>query len=71
MKELVQVSYDISGDRTLKREVKALDKAGEEIKCTNLTLLSLCTDNAKVDEFKDSIKVMDAIFWLLSAGQIV
>ncbi len=71
VKELVQVSYDISGDRTLKREVKALEKAGEKLKCTNLTLLSLYTDNAKVDELKDHIKVMDAISWLLSADQLV
>ncbi len=66
VKELIQVSYDLSSDKTLKREVKALEKAGERLKCTNLTLIGLYTDNARLGELKGAIKVLDAISWLLS-----
>lgn len=38
--ELVQVSYDISSEKTLKRETTALVKAGISLKCDKLTLVT-------------------------------
>lgn len=38
--ELVQVCYDISDPKTKEREIKALLKAGKELKCKKLTLIT-------------------------------
>ena len=40
IKSLVQVSFDISKPKTLKREIRALINASEELKCSNLFLVT-------------------------------
>ncbi len=40
IKELVQVCYDIKNSETKKREIRALLKAGKELKCKNLTIIT-------------------------------
>jgi hypothetical protein len=39
--ELIQISVDISAQKTFNREVKALFRAAEELSCSNLTLVIL------------------------------
>lgn len=38
--ELIQVSYDISNEKTLKREISALTEAADALHCENLTLVA-------------------------------
>ncbi len=40
VEELIQVSYDIEDPDTRKRELKALEKAGEELNCKNKTVIT-------------------------------
>lgn len=40
VEQLIQVSYDISNERTLKRELSALVECAGELKCDNLMLLT-------------------------------
>ncbi|MCA1916733.1 ATP-binding protein [Methanospirillum hungatei] len=40
IKSLIQVSFDISQPKTLKREIRALIKASKELKCDNLILVT-------------------------------
>ncbi len=53
--ELIQVSVDISARKTFNREVNALIRASEELRCHNLTLITLnedgiySTDNQKIN----------------------
>lgn len=62
---LIQVSYDISATNTLKREVKALKKAGEKLKCNNLLLLSLYVDSKNSLSTENGIVIKDVISWLI------
>ncbi|MCD6369875.1 MAG: ATP-binding protein [Thermoplasmata archaeon] len=40
VEELIQVSYDVEDPETGKRELRALDKAGEELRCKNKTVIT-------------------------------
>jgi hypothetical protein len=40
IKELIQVCYDLSDPKVKKRELRALKKAGEELNCSKMTILS-------------------------------
>jgi len=60
VKELIQVSVDISAEKTLKRELSALRKGAAELKCSNLTLIALNGIRQA-----DGIRVVSAIDWLL------
>ena len=40
VQELIQVSYDISTEKTRNREIRGLKNAAKKIKCNNLTLLT-------------------------------
>ena len=40
VEQLIQVSYDISNERTLKRELSALVECAEELHCDNLLLVT-------------------------------
>lgn len=53
--QAVQVSYDISSDRTRKRELKGLIVASEVTKCKNLLLI---TDHSNEDVYTDGINIM-------------
>ncbi|MDA1021599.1 MAG: ATP-binding protein [Cyanobacteria bacterium] len=64
IKELIQVSYDISDPDTYKRETKALLVAGEELKCKNLTLINMDRSDCS-DKLIKLIKLED---WLLGSG---
>ena len=64
-KELMQVSYDVSDIRTRERETKILVKAGKELKCKNLLVI---TEDYEAQEKRSSkrIKFIPLWKWLLT-----
>ena len=62
--ELVQVSYDISSEKTLNRETSALVKAGASLKCDKLTLVT-AYEERELDIEGHNINVSPAYKWLL------
>ncbi len=64
--ELIQVSFDISNPKTLRRELMALADASRKLHCDNLTLVAMSqTRTEKLDGVK--INVISAHEWLLTA----
>ncbi|MGI6222345.1 MAG: ATP-binding protein [Prevotella sp.] len=64
VQEIYQVSYDISNEKTLKRELRGLLAASSATNCDNLYLI---TDNAQTTIEKDgkNIEVIPAYEWLV------
>ena len=60
---LIQVSYDISKNRTRERELDALVKASEELKCDNLLLITWEQDDILSYKNK-TIKVLSTQKWV-------
>ena len=66
--ELIQVSAFIDKEKTFKRECAALIKGAKELKCDNLTLITM--GNSKQHEVDDVlIKEVNIIEWLLDSNQ--
>lgn len=65
--QAIQVSYDISTDKTRKREIKGLDLAARQTGCSNLLLL---TDNesSTIEDSGHTIKVQPVYDWCLELG---
>lgn len=63
--ELIQVSTDISSPKTFNREVNALLRAGTELRCNNLTLITL-TEEKTYTLGKQTINIISAVKWLLT-----
>lgn len=65
--QAIQVSYDISADKTRKREIKGLDLAARQTGCSNLLLL---TDNESntIEYSGHKIKVQPVYEWCLELG---
>jgi predicted AAA+ superfamily ATPase len=61
---LIQVSYEISGSKTYKREVSALVEASKELNCDNLTILTWDTEQI-AEESKNKVNVIPVWKWLL------
>ena len=59
---LIQVSYDISKTKTRERELDALVKASEELKCEDLTLITWDED-ASVEYKGNSIQIVSISKW--------
>ena len=55
-KALYQVCFDLNDEDTQKREIRSLIKAGEQLSCNNLNLLTL--DYPKQLEIPESIKIV-------------
>lgn len=67
--ELIQVSYDISDYDTSKRELSAIIKAGEELKCNRLTVITW--DNQGVETLKNKqVSFLPLWRWLLNGNVI-
>lgn len=64
VKQLIQVCADISADRTLNREISALQKGASDLKCRNLILITL-HDTRTVEKGNLTIHVVSVIDWLL------
>lgn len=64
--ELIQVSYDISIEKTLKREIRGLVNASKKLDCDKLTLITFYEIR---DEFVDgfNINVVSATEWLTAS----
>ena len=61
---LIQVSYDISKTKTRERELNALVKASEELKCDNLLLITW--DQEDSIEYKGrSISIVSMEKWFI------
>lgn len=67
VKEIYQVSYDISKEKTFNREIRGLMEASEETKCNNLFLI---TDFHHEDILKNgkTIHIIPAHEWLLETA---
>ena len=63
--ELVQVSYDISSEKTLNRETSALVKAGISLNCNKMTLVT-AYEEREIDARGLTINVCPAYKWLLN-----
>jgi len=66
IKQLIQVCYDISNPDTKEREIKALLKASEELKCNNLLIISHDKEGEEKTKGK-KIKYVPLWKWLLTA----
>ncbi|MDR1652629.1 MAG: ATP-binding protein [Prevotellaceae bacterium] len=63
--ELIQVCYDISAAKTLKREISALIEASDELSCQNLTLLTYDREQ-NIEEQGLKINVVPVWKWFLN-----
>ena len=61
--ELIQVSVDTSAVKTFKRETNALLRAADELRCNNLTLITL-NDNRTFTQDNKTINIVSIIEWL-------
>jgi predicted AAA+ superfamily ATPase len=61
--ELIQVSVDISAQKTFNREVNALFRAGAELRCNNLTLITLNEDRTYTVD-NQTINIVSILKWL-------
>jgi predicted AAA+ superfamily ATPase len=61
--ELIQVSYDVSNEKTLKREISAFAEASKELKCCNLTLITWDTERT-LEETDYKISIIPVWKWL-------
>jgi len=61
--ELIQVSVDISAQKTFNREVNALFRAGTELRCNNLTLITLNENRTYVVD-NQTINIVSVLNWL-------
>jgi predicted AAA+ superfamily ATPase len=60
--ELIQVSVDISAQKTFNREVNALIRAAEELRCNNLTLITLNEDRTYTAD-NQTINIVSVLKW--------
>ena len=61
--ELIQVSVDISAQKTFNREVNALFRAGTALHCNNLTLITL-NENRTYTVDNQTINIVSILNWL-------
>ena len=60
MKKLLQVCYDVENPETKRREIKALVKASDELKCNTLLII---TKDYEGEEKKDNKKITYVPLW--------
>ena len=63
--ELVQVSYDISSEKTVNRETSALFKAGRALRCDKLTLITAFEERI-IEAENQTVNICAAYKWLLT-----
>ena len=64
VQELIQVSYDISTEKTRNREIRGLKNAAKKLNCNNLTLITF-EGHETIEEDGCTINVIPATEWLL------
>lgn len=65
VQEFIQVSYDISNDKTRNREIRGLKNAAKKLNCKKLTLITFEEQETIVEE-GFTINVIPATEWLLN-----
>ena len=65
--QAIQVSYDISSDKTRKREINGLMLAAKQTGCDNLLLLT-DHENSTIEEAGHNIKVQPVYDWCIEMG---
>lgn len=65
VKELIQVAYDISREKTLTRELISLVEASNKTGCKNMTLIA-CSDSRKETIDNVAVNIVSAYEWLLA-----
>ena len=65
VQELIQVSYDISSEKTRTREIRGLKNAAKKLKCNNLTLVTF-EEQETIEEDGYTINIIPATKWLLT-----
>ena len=64
VEELYQVCYDMSADKTRKREINSLIQGAKKFHCNNLTIITFAEqEEVKQDDLM--IKIVPAVEWLL------
>lgn len=63
--ELIQVSYDVSNEKTRNRELRGLKNAAKSLKCNRLTLITF-EEEETVKEDDCVINIIPATKWLLN-----
>lgn len=69
VKQLIQVCYDLRNVETKNREIRALLKAGKELKCSNLLILTADYESEEQIEWfdlKGNVKFIPLWKWLLN-----
>jgi hypothetical protein len=70
VEQLIQVCYDISNPKTLKREIDALTEASSELTCVNLLLITWDKEEV-IKRNSLSIQLCPAFKWLsIESGEI-
>lgn len=64
--ELIQVAYEIDGQRAYEREMSSLIKASQSLACNRLTLITF-SQTRDVELDGKTIHIVSALDWLLSA----
>ncbi len=64
VKKLIQVSYDVSSEKTLRREIKALIQASEKTGCNDLLLITIA-EHREFEEDGKHILLIPAYMWLV------
>ena len=64
VEELYQVCYDMSADKTRKREINALLQGAKKFHCENLTIITFAEDE-EIEQDGFAIKIVPAADWLL------
>ena len=65
VQELIQVSYDISSEKTRNREIRGLKNAAKKLKCNHLTLVTFEAQET-IEEDGYTINIIPATKWLLT-----
>ena len=63
--ELIQVCYDLSSPKTLKRELKGLTEGAKMFRCSKLTLITL-EQSEQIDIENYQVQVVPAVKWFCS-----
>lgn len=68
VQQLIQVSYDINSEKTLRREVNGLLQAASKLNCSNLLLINFNIENV-IEKDNLKIHVVPAAEWLIGNHQ--
>ena len=65
VQELIQVSYQITSEKTRQREINGLVQGAKKFNCRKLTLITFNTEEV-VEKDNETIHVVPATQWLTS-----